>query len=138
MSETLKRSPRVLLVGRDRHYTTEAGRRLRALGYEVACTCRPSEIVDLVRHRELNVAIVDGSHYLSAIVRTMAAIEAAGSPLSVLTVVDDSLISPLSRPDVMPKWASLPRIEDHVELAFELRSEHSRDSLPTGTRVAFA
>lgn len=119
--------PRVLLVGRDRRYMTEVSRRLRALGYEVTSTCRPSEIVDLIRNHELNVAVVDGSHYLAGIVRSMAAIEAAGTELAVLTVVDDSLISPVSQPDVMPKWASLPRLDEHVEIAFELRSGGSAE-----------
>ena len=121
------RCPRVLLVGRDRRYMTEVSGRLRALGYEVTCTCRPSEIVDLVRNHDVNVAVVDGSHYLAGIVRNMAAIEAAGRPLAVLTVVDDSLLSPVSQPDVMPKWASLARLDEHVELAFELRSGGSAE-----------
>ena len=116
------RCPRVLLVGQDRRYIAEARRRLCALGFEVTSTCRPSEIVDLVRRHGVNVAVVDGSDYLAAIVRSMAAIEAVGAPLGVVTVVDDSLLSPVSRPDVMPKWASLPRLDEHVELAFELRS----------------
>lgn len=128
---------RVLLVGRDRRYLTEAGRRLRALDYEVATTCRPSEIIDLVRRLDLNVAVVDGSHYLAAIVRSMAAIDAVGTRLAVLTVVDDALISPLSRPDVMPKWASLDRIDEHVELAFELRASRNGGALPE-PGVAFA
>jgi hypothetical protein len=114
--------PGVLLVGRDRRYLAEARRRLCALGFEVTSTCRPSEIVELVRRHEVNVAVVDGSHYLAAIVRSMAAIEAIGAPLAVVTVVDDSLLSPVSGPDVLPKWASLPRLDEHVELAFELRS----------------
>ena len=107
---------RVLLVGRDRRYLTEAARRLRELQFEVAITSRPSEIVGLVRRLDLNVAVVDGSHYLAAVVRSMAAIDVLGPRLSVLTVVDDALISPLSRPDVMPKWASLPRLHERVEI----------------------
>ena len=126
-------SPRVLLVGRDRRYMTEARRRLSALGFEVTWTYRPSEIVDLVRRHDVNVAVVDGSHYLAAIVRSMAAIEAVGSPLAVVTVGEDALISPVSQPDVMPKWASLPRLDEHVELAFELRSGGS-----VGSGLAFA
>ena len=131
------RCPRVLLVGRDRRYLSEAGKRLRGLNFDVAATCRPSEIVDLVRRLELNVAVVDGSHYLAAIVRSMATIDAVGTPLAVLTVVDDALVSPLSRPDVMPKWASLHRLDEHVELAFELRAARHTAALPE-PGVAFA
>jgi CheY-like chemotaxis protein len=117
------RTPRVLFVGRDPRYQAEAGRRLRALGYPVAVTRRPCEIVDLVRQHEVDVVVVDGSHYLAAIIRGMAAVEAARTTLAIMTVVEDALISPLSRPDIMPKWASLDLIAEHVELAFKLRSD---------------
>jgi hypothetical protein len=120
-------SPRVLLVGRDRRYLTEASRRLRALRFEVATTCRPSEIADLVERYGLNVAVVDGSHYIAAVVRSMAALEAA-APLPVVTVVDDALISPLSRPDVLPKWSTLARLEEHVQRALELRPFHTDEA----------
>jgi hypothetical protein len=110
--------PRVLFVGRDRRYMIEAARRLRGLGLEVASTCRPSEIVDLVERLELNVAVVDGSHYLAATARSIAAIDAAARPVATITVVDDALLSPLSQADVMPKWASLARLADHVEETF--------------------
>jgi hypothetical protein len=119
---SLEPNPRVLLVGRDRRYLTEAALHLRARGFEVSSTCRPSEIVTLVRRLDLDVAVVDGSHYLAAIVRTMAAVESMTMPLTIVTVVDDSLISPLSRSDVLPKWQSLPRLEEHIEVACELRS----------------
>jgi hypothetical protein len=130
------RSPRVLLVGRDRRYLTEAALHLRARGFEVASTCRPSEIVGLVRRLDLDVAVVDGSHYRAAIVRTMAAVEAMTTPLTILTVVDDSLISPLSRSDVLPKWESLPRLEEHIEVACELRSVPQRAGVEPGIALA--
>jgi hypothetical protein len=113
--------PRVLLVGRDRKYLADASERLRAHGFQVATSCRPSEIADLVNRLDLNVAVVDGSHYLAATIRSLAAIDAIPTPLAVLTVAEDSLISPLSRADVLPKWRSLARLTEHVERAFELR-----------------
>jgi hypothetical protein len=113
--------PRVLLMGRDRKYLAEASQRLRAHGFQVATTCRPSEIADLVNRLDLNVAVVDGSHYLATTVRSLAAIDVIPTPLAVLTVAEDSLISPLSRADVLPKWRSLARLAERVELAFELR-----------------
>lgn len=113
--------PRVLLVGRDRNYLAKASERLRAHGLRVATSCRPSEIADLVNRLDLNVAVVDGSHYLAATIRSLAAIDAIPTPLSVVTVAEDSLISPLSRADVLPKWQSLERLTDHVELAFEFQ-----------------
>ena len=113
--------PRVLLVGRDRNYLAEASQRLRALGFQVATTCRPSEISELVNRQDLNVAVVDGSHFLATTVRSLAAVDTIPTPLAVVTVADDSLISPLSRRDVLPKWKSLARLAEHVELAFELR-----------------
>jgi hypothetical protein len=116
-----RRCPRVLLVGRDRKYLAEASERLRAHGFQVATTCRPSEIADLVKRLDLNVAVVDGSHYLGATIRGLTAIEVIPTPLAVVTVAEDSLISPLSRPHVLPKWRSLARLIEHVELAFELR-----------------
>jgi hypothetical protein len=129
-------SPRVLLVGRDRRYLTEAALHLRARGFDVSSTCRPSEIVGLVRRLDLDVAVVDGSHYVAAIVRTMAAVEAVARPLTILTVVDDSLISPLSRPEVLPKWASLPRLEEHIEVACERRSTAHEARVEPGVAVA--
>jgi len=115
--------PRVLLVGRDRKYLAEATERLRADGVPVATTCRPSEIADLVNRWDLNVAVVDGSHYLAGTIRSLAAIEVIPTPLAVVTVAEDSLISPLSS-DVLPKWRSLARLAEYVELAFERRPGH--------------
>ena len=123
--------PRVLLVGRDRKYLAEAAERLRADGVEVATTCRPSEIADLVNRWNLNVAVVDGSHYLAGTIRSLAAIEVIPTPLAVVTVAEDSLISPLSS-NVLPKWRSLARLAEHVELAFELHLRHRE------ANVAFA
>ena len=113
--------PRVLLVGRDRNYLAKASERLRAHGFRVATSCRPSEIADLVNRLDLNVAVVDGSHYLAATIRSLAAIDVIPTPLAVVTVADDALISPISRADVLPKWGSLADLVEHVELAFELR-----------------
>ena len=112
--------PRVLLVGHDRKYLADASERLRTHGFQVATTCRPSEIADLVNRLDLNIAVVDGSHYLAGTIRSLAAIDVIPTPLAVVTVAEDSLISPLS-PDVLPKWRSLARLGEHVELAFELR-----------------
>jgi hypothetical protein len=112
--------PRVLLVGRDRRYLVDAAERLRCDGFQVATTCRPSEIADLVNRLDLNIAVVDGSHYLEGTIRSLAAIEEIASPVAVLTVAEDHLISPLSA-DVLPKWGSLARLAEHVRLAFELR-----------------
>lgn len=128
--------PRVLLVGRDRKYLAEASAHLRAHGICVATTCRPSEIAELVNRHDLNVAVVDGSHYLAATVRSLAAIDAIPTPLAVVTVADDKLISPLSRPEVLPKWRSLRRLGEHIELAFELRPVSWGSE--TGADVAFA
>jgi len=113
--------PRVLLVGRDRRYLAEASDRLRAHGFQVATSCRPCQIADLVNRLDLNVAVVDGSHYLAATIRSLAAIDTIPTPLAVVTVAEDSLISPLSRAHVLPKWRSLAHLVEHVELAFELR-----------------
>jgi len=112
--------PRVLLVGRDRKYLADAADRLRAHGLQVATTCRPSEIADLVNRLDLNTAVVDGSHYLAGTIRSLAAIDVIDTPLAVVTVAEDSLISPLSS-DVLPKWRSLTRLAEYVELAFEAR-----------------
>lgn len=119
-----RRQARVLVLSRDRRYLTEASQRLRATGLEVATTCRASEIVELIQARQLNVAVVDSTHYLSGIVRTMSAMDRLGTPLAVLTVAEDSLISPLSGGRVLPKWAALDRLHEHVELAFELHPSH--------------
>jgi len=113
--------PRVLLVGRDRKYLAEASDRLRAHGFKVATSCRPCEIADLVNRLDLNVAVVDGSHYLAGTIRSLAAIDTIPTPLAVVTVAEDSLISPLSRAHVLPKWRSLAHLVEYVELAFELR-----------------
>lgn len=120
--------PRVLLVGRDRKYLVEAAERLRCDGFQVATTCRPSEIAELVNRLDLNIAVVDGSHYLEGTIRSLAAIEAIRTPVAVLTVAEDRLISPLS-PDVLPKWRSLARLAEHVRLAFELRPNQWEDDV---------
>lgn len=111
--------PRVLLVGRDRRYLVDAAERLRRDGFQVATTCRPTEIADLVNRLDLNIAVVDGSHYLEGTVRSLAAIEEIATPVAVLTVAEDHLLSPLS-PNVLPKWQSLAQLGDHVRLAFQL------------------
>ena len=112
--------PRVLLVGRDRKYLAEAAEQLRVRGLEVATTCRPSAIAEVVNRLDLNVAVVDGSHYLAGTIHSLAAIEVIPTPLSVVMVAEDSLISPLST-DVLPKWRSLARLGEYVERAFESR-----------------
>src|SRR6187431_531197 len=109
--------PRVLLVGRDRRYLMDAADRLRRDGFQVATTCRPSEIGDLVNRLDLNIAVVDGSHYLEGTIRSLAAIEEIPTPVAVLTVAEDHLLSPLS-PNVLPKWRSLAELGEHVRLAF--------------------
>jgi hypothetical protein len=124
-------SPRVLLVGRDRKYLLDAAERLRRDGFQVATTCRPTEIADLVNRLDLNIAVVDGSHYLEGTVRSLAAIEEIPTPVAVLTVAEDHLISPLS-PNVLPKWRSLAHLAEHVRLAFELHPTQWEDD------VAFA
>jgi hypothetical protein len=121
-------SPRVLLVGRDRRYLVDAAERLRCDGFQVATTCRPSEIADLVNRLDLNIAVVDGSHYLAGTIRSLVAIEEIPTPVAVLTVAEDCLISPLS-PGVLPKWRSLARLAEHVRLAFELRSTQREDDV---------
>jgi hypothetical protein len=120
--------PRVLLVGRDRKYLTDAAERLRCDGFQVATTCRPSEIADLVNRLDLNIAVVDGSHYLEGTIRSLVAIEEIATPVAVLTVAEDRLISPLS-PAVLPKWRSLAQLADHVKLAFELGPTQWEDDL---------
>jgi hypothetical protein len=120
--------PRVLLVGRDRRYLADAAERLRGDGFQVATTCRPSEIADLVNRLDLNIAIVDGSHYLEGTIRSLVAIEEIPNPVAVLTVAEDHLISPLST-DVLPKWRSLARLADHVKVAFELRTTQWEDDV---------
>jgi hypothetical protein len=120
--------PRVLLVGRDRRYLLDAADRLRCEGFQVAMTCRPTEIADLVNNLDLNIAVVDGSHYLEGTIRSLAAIEEIPTPVAVLTVAEDHLISPLSS-DVLPKWRSLARLTDHVRLAFELRPTQWEDDV---------
>src|SRR5687767_9007839 len=122
------RGPRVALLGRDRPYLAEAARRLRAAGLEVATTSRPSEIADLVKRLEVDVAIVDGSDYLAGIVPSMTGLAGVTVPVAIVTVVEDSLISPVSHEGVMPKWASLSRLHEHVEVAFELRARHSAEA----------
>ena len=120
--------PRVLLVGRDRRYLLDAADRLRRDGFRVATTCRPSEIADLVNSLDLNIAVVDGSHYLEGTIRSLVAIEEIPTPVAVLTVAEDNLISPLSS-DVLPKWRSLARLADHVRVAFELRPSQWEDDV---------
>jgi hypothetical protein len=120
--------PRVLLVGRDRRYLVDAAELLRRDGFHVATTCRPSEIADLVNRLDLNIAVVDGSHYLEGTIRSLSAIEEIPTPVAVLTVAEDHLISPLSS-DVLPKWRSLARLADHVRVAFELRSTQWEDDV---------
>jgi len=122
-----KPRPRVLLVGRDRRYLSEASGHLLTLGLEVATTSRPSEIAELVTRHDLNVAIVDGTHYLAATIRSLAAIEVIPSSLAVLTVAEDCLISPLSRADVLPKWRSLAQLGEHIRVALDA-SAHSREA----------
>jgi hypothetical protein len=111
--------PRVLLVGRDRRYLVDAAERLRHDGFPVATTCRPSEIADLVNRLDLNIAVVDGSNYLEGTIRSLAAIEEIPTPVAVMTVAEDHLLSPLS-PNVLPKWRSLAQLGEHVRLVFEL------------------
>jgi len=118
--------PRVLLVGRDRRYLLDAAERLRRDGFQVATTCRPTEIAELVNRLDLNTAVVDGSHYLEGTIRSLAAIEEIPAPVAVLTVAEDRLISPLS-PSVLPKWRSLERLAEHVRIAFELRATEWED-----------
>ena len=120
--------PRVLLVGRDRRYLLDAAERLRRDGLQVATTCRPSEIAELVNRLDLNIAVVDGSHYLEGTIRSLVAIEEITTPVAVLTVAEDRLISPLS-PDVLPKWRSLAQLGEHVRLAFELRPTQWEDDV---------
>ena len=120
--------PRVLLVGRDRRYLIDAAERLRRDGFQVATTCRPSEITDLVNRLDLNIAVVDGSHYLEGTIRSLAAIEEIPTQVAVLTVAEDHLISPLSL-DVLPKWRSLAQLAEHVRLAFELRPTKWEDDV---------
>jgi hypothetical protein len=120
--------PRVLLVGRDRRYLLDAAQRLRRDGFQVATTCRPCEIADLVNSLDLNIAVVDGSHYLEGTIRSLAAIEEIPTPVAVLTVAEDRLISPLSS-DVLPKWGSLARLAEHVRFAFELRPSKWEDDV---------
>ena len=120
--------PRVLLVGRDRKYLVEAAERLRCDGVQVATTCRPSEIAELVNRLDLNIAVVDGSHYLAGTIRCLAAIEQIPTPVAVLTVAEDRLISPLSS-DVLPKWRTLARLAEHVRIAFELRPSQWEDDV---------
>ena len=120
--------PRVLLVGRDRRYLIDAAERLRRDGFHVATTCRPTEIADLVNRLDLNIAVVDGSHYLEGTIRSLAAIEEIPTPVAVLTVAEDHLISPLSL-DVLPKWRSLAQLAEHVRLAFELRPTKWEDDV---------
>ena len=120
--------PRVLLVGRDRRYLADAAERLRRDGFQVATTCRPSEIADLVNRLDLNIAVVDGSHYLEGTIRSLVAIEEIATPVAVLTVAEDRLISPLSA-DVLPKWRSLGQLAEHVRLAFELRATKWEDDV---------
>jgi hypothetical protein len=121
-------SPRVLLVGRDRRYLLDAAERLRSDGFQVVTTCRPSEIADLVNRLDLNIAVVDGSHYLAGTIRSLAAIEEIPTPVAVLTVAEDHLISPLSS-DVLPKWRSLAQLAEHVKVAFELRPSQREDDV---------
>ena len=121
------RPARVLVVGRDRRFLMFATAELARLGYYTIACDRPSQIVELVDTRDLSVVVVDGSEYLASICRSMASIDRLSNPVGLVTVAEDSMISPLTSSRILPKWASLGTLHVEVERAYAKRTEEKAD-----------
>ena len=106
---------RVLLVGRDRRFLRTAAVLLRRRGCEVTSIERPSDLLETVEARRVNVVVLDGTDSISATARAVATLEALPVPVSSLIVYEGTDKDPLRQLRLLPKWGAFEEIAAEVE-----------------------
>jgi DNA-binding NtrC family response regulator len=109
---------RVVVATRDRRFLRASAFLLSRSGLEVHATHRLDDVPVLIERHEPHVVVFDASESLAVAVRLLAAVEALYPDVSVLLVCDDPPASSASSLRILPKWPSVERLIDEVELAY--------------------
>lgn len=109
---------RVVVATRDRRFLRASAFLLARSGLEVHATHRLDDLAVLIERHEPHVVVFDASDSVAAAVRMLAAVEALYPGVSVLLVCDDPPAPSTSSLRVLPKWPSVERLVDEVELAY--------------------
>lgn len=108
---------RVVVATRDRRFLRATIFLLARSGLEVRGTYRPDDVPLLVERHEPHVVIFDASESFAAAARMVAAVETLYPRVSMLVVSDDPQVASDAL-RVLPKWRSVERLVDEVELAY--------------------
>ena len=109
---------RVVVATRDRRFLRASTFLLQRSGLDVYATHRVDDVPLLVERHEPHVVIFDASESLASAARMLAAIETLYPGVSLLLVSDEPPAAPATSLRVLPKWRTVERLVNEVELAY--------------------
>jgi DNA-binding NtrC family response regulator len=106
---------RVVVAAADARFGRVAGFLLARRGFEVELLRRPSDVLDVVFEKGVDIVILDATGSLSEAERSHAAIEASHPHVTVILVADEVAETRYGTQQILPKWTSLETLILNLE-----------------------